>query len=116
MVWDIIPDEQVADFMPLVNLVPGSEEGNEVEDQASKIRYKAIMPVYRELQIAAQTAGLVMGRAIVERYCEELDAEEKAEKIQETMQISQALCQATIANLVDSGYLHLPHRAVLTRG
>lgn len=112
MVWDIVPcpEENIVGFMPKVNLVPGSDEGNTVEHRASHERLAALQPVYRELMLAAETAGAVMGTMLVDQYSMGVDDEEKTAQVQQTMQISLALCQAVIANLVDYGYLHLPHR------
>lgn len=114
MVWDIIPcpEENIVGFMPKLGLLPGSDEGNGIEHHDSHARYNEIMPIYKELAETAEIAGMVMGTALVERFSDRSD-EEKSQQVRETMEVSRAVCQAVVANLVDCGYLHLPHRAAV---
>jgi len=110
LTWDLIPCPDVNKFMPKVTLVPGSDEGVEVEHRAHHRRLNAIMPILPQLAQTADLAGAIMGRHLLDVRDKSYTEQEATEQIQETVQVSRALAMAIIANLVEYGYLHLPHR------
>lgn len=64
LVWDIVPTtkdiERWSDFLAVV---PGSTEGNEIEEAAATLRRSRLIPLMPLVRLAAFTAGEIVSRA-----------------------------------------------------
>lgn len=101
MCWDIVPCEHVEDSLIANGLVPGSEEGNEIEHLASHRRLDALAPINQWVLLSSKIAGEVLGTAILESHENGLsESDTQAHRLQ-CVQLVQAGTQAVLASLID---------------
>lgn len=105
--WDLLPCNSVQRFMPILGLVPASEEGAEIEHKESHKRIALQEPLQDKLQVySAMTATVLAALALA------LDRGPEPPNIVQmvTSQFTQTIhvgSSAIIANLIDQGYLQL---------
>lgn len=111
MVWDIIPCESQAEFIPKMGLLPGSDSGNTFEHKDSHRRLNTLAPINTWLQIMTAVAGEVAGRAILESQGVEVEGTDDPH-LQHYMKTVYSTTCTVVANLIDYGFLHVGEGAV----
>ena len=109
--WDVLPCTEVQKFMPIMGLVPASEEGAEIEHRESHKRLGLQEPLQEQIHVYSAMSARVQA-AIALR----LDAGPEPDEIQtfvvkqfaETIHVGASVI---IANLLDQGYLQLGPKA-----
>jgi hypothetical protein len=105
--WDLLPCQLAEQYMPILNLVPASDQGAEVEHAASHKRMELQEPLQRVLPAYSAMASRVLaGHAL--RLHDGPEPEAVVGVV--TGQFQQTIhagASAIIANLLDQGYLQL---------
>lgn len=105
LLWDIIPDEDIPQFVPLMGLVPDSPDVAELEQEASHARLAAVAPLLYLLEHFAPLASGITSSAILVNSGERLSEELARSLFLQHRQIILASSVAIIANLLDMGVL-----------
>lgn len=110
--WDSLPCDEVRRYMPVLDLVPPSPEGEEIEHQESHRRLGLQQPLQTHLAVTSVMAA----RALAALALRLPDGPEPAEIV--TMvntQFAQTIhvgVSVIVANLLDEGYLQLGPKAM----
>ena len=113
MCWDIIPCEDVEATLSKHGLVPGSEEGNEIEHLASHRRLDALAPINQWLTLTSRIAGEVLGTAILESHGNGPMESNSEQQRGQYVQLVMAGAQAVMASLLDQGVVRINHEGVV---
>lgn len=102
LIWDIIPDEEIARWSTHLGVIAGSEEGNAVEHKSAVDRRNNLLPVLPLLRVMAWTAGDVVSRAkmLDSGSYEEGDTVALGGRYDVTQEVAAGV-MAVVANLLD---------------
>lgn len=106
LVWDSLPHSKVAEYLPMYNLMPGSEEGHEMEHRDSHRRIEKLNPIAEILSATTRLTGTVLGKAILEfKGITDPDLTESA--VQAYTTAVHAGSVAILATLLDEGLIEI---------
>lgn len=105
LAWDIIPCPNVRDFMPLLGLVPGSDDVNEMEHAESHRRLDRLAPLVDVIEDQCHAAAHVVTACMLRLDID--DAEEGVEEqvVVQNASVLHAGMVAILAQLLDDGTL-----------
>jgi hypothetical protein len=105
MAWDVVPCPDQPDILKKMGLLPGSEQGNDLEHKASHVRLNQIAPIQHWLSVMSGAAGEAAARAILESHGIEVDEGLENPQMQHYIRVVYATSVAVVANLLDYGII-----------
>ncbi|MDX3260728.1 hypothetical protein PV336_16025 [Streptomyces sp. MI02-2A] len=105
LLWDMVPCSQVASFLPLMNLVPDSEDVSEMEHRASHERIQRVVPLKDMLDVMTPLVSGITASVMLVNSGIKAD-EESAIALQRShaMVVQRALV-AVLGNLLEMGII-----------
>lgn len=101
---DIIPCDQLEEFMESWDIMPGSLEVEKMEHRASHNRLELATPIIPYIRVLGSLAGRIAGRAVLE--IQDIDYDEEVD-LEVAERVAMVTSHAVIVNLIDMGLLHL---------
>jgi hypothetical protein len=108
MVWDIVPCNQVRDFMPPMDLIPGSDDVTEMEHRESHARLDRVAPLadrlHGDCEMAARVVTSIMLRLDTDS---EVDPETVEIVVEQNSDVIFSGMAAILAQLIDEGVVQI---------
>lgn len=105
LLWDIVPCDAVAVMVPLMNLLPSSEEVDEMEHQASHERMENVRQLMPLIETLTPLVSGITASAMLVNSGVNADAELALALKKQHSQVVRASSIAILANLLDMGII-----------
>ena len=106
--WDIVePCSDVPRMLAKMNLLPASEEGNEIEHDRSHERVNQTAPISSVTDVLCGMAAAAITAVIIDEQDEDDYDESTAELMFRNMAISKSSVTAVLSSLIDMGLIQI---------
>jgi hypothetical protein len=103
--WDTLPCSQVAELLPKLGLVVGSEEGIDIEHRESHARMAKVFPLEKLFQAYSEILGVVLTTALTHNAGVELPSEDSVGFAAQNAEVVLCSARAIVAQLMCQGVL-----------